>query len=53
MLQTAAALPLLLKAVREARRGPLDTIRTGGESRQYYHPTLWGYLATGLRRGVW
>ena len=53
MLQMAAAMPLLLKAVREARGGPLGTLQTGGESRQYYHPTLWGYVATGLGRGVW
>ena len=53
MLQMAAAMPLLLKAVRDARSGQLEPRHIGGESRQYTHPTLWGYVATGLRRGVW
>jgi folate-dependent phosphoribosylglycinamide formyltransferase PurN len=61
MLQMAAAMPLLLEAVREARNGQLSSgpaarsaaRHADGESRQYYHPTLWGYVATGLRRGVW
>ena len=53
MLQLAAALPLLLAAVREAGDGRLEARQIGGESRQYSHPTLWGYVATGLRRGVW
>lgn len=57
MLQMAAAMPLLLKAVREARDGQLSprsaARHADGESQQYYHPTLWGYVATGLRRGVW
>lgn len=57
MLQMAAAMPLLLQAVREARSGPLSprlaARPNGGESRQYFHPTLWEYVATGLRHGVW
>ena len=57
MLQMATAMPLLLEAVREARSGQLSprpaARHADGESRQYYHPTLWGYVATGLRRGVW
>lgn len=53
ILQTAAGLPLLLDAVRAARIGTLRARNAKGESRQYYHPTLWGYIATGLRRGVW
>ena len=57
MLQMAKATPLLLKAVRDARSGqfgPRPAARiTDVESQQYYHPTLWGYVATGLRRGVW
>lgn len=53
MLQLAAGLPLLLQAVADARAGRLAARPGSGESRQYYHPTLWGYIATGLRRGVW
>jgi phosphoribosylglycinamide formyltransferase-1 len=52
-LQMAAAMPLLLKGVREARSGQLVTRPAEGESGQYYHPTLWGYVATGLKRGIW
>ena len=52
-LQTAAAVPPLLKAVRDARAGTLAARAAEGESRQYSHPTLWGYVATGLRRGIW
>jgi len=53
VLQLAAAMPLLLKAVRDARSGQLTSLHPEGESRQYYHPTLWGYVATGVRSGVW
>ncbi len=49
--------PLLLNAVRDARSGQLYSRPAGrvvdGESQQYYHPTLWEYVATGLRREVW
>jgi len=53
MLQMAAAMPLLLKAVREARTGQLSTRPAEGKSGQYFHPTLWGYVATGLKHRVW
>lgn len=53
-LQLAAGLPALVRAVGVAVAGkPLATTPAEGESRQYFHPTLWSYLATGLRRGVW
>lgn len=52
-LQFAAGVPLLLEAVRAAVAGRLVVRPAAGESRQYFHPTLWGYIATGLRRGVW
>jgi folate-dependent phosphoribosylglycinamide formyltransferase PurN len=53
--QLAAALPLLVKAIEDASSGQLVTFdsRADMSSRQYYHPTLWGYLRTGLRRNVW
>jgi len=52
-LQFAAGVPLMLDAVRRARTGELraEPVQRGG--RQFYHPTLWGYIATGLKRGVW
>jgi folate-dependent phosphoribosylglycinamide formyltransferase PurN len=54
-LQLAAALPLLIKAIEDALSGRLLTkpASAGAVSRQCYHPTIWGYLWSGLRRGVW
>jgi folate-dependent phosphoribosylglycinamide formyltransferase PurN len=54
-LQLAAALPLLTRAIEEALSGRLVTCKPRADvvSRQYYHPTLWGYLWSGLSRGVW
>lgn len=52
-LQLAAGVPLLLEAVDAAQAGTLKARPAEGESRQFYHPTLWGYVAAGLRRGVW
>jgi hypothetical protein len=52
-LQLAAALPLLVHAAEEARAGHLAPQPSSLPSRLWSHPTLWGYLATGLRQGVW
>jgi phosphoribosylglycinamide formyltransferase-1 len=54
-LQLAAALPLLMRAIEDASSGRLVTSPPKADiaSPQYYHPTLWGYLWSGLRRGVW
>ncbi len=54
-LQLGAALPLLVRAVQDALAARLVASKPTGvvSSRQYYHPTLWGYLWTGMRRGVW
>jgi folate-dependent phosphoribosylglycinamide formyltransferase PurN len=54
-LQLEAALPLLLKAVQDALNGELAPYRKARElaSEHYYHPTLWSYCWTALRRGVW
>jgi folate-dependent phosphoribosylglycinamide formyltransferase PurN len=51
-LQLEAGLPLLLDAVHAALEGRLEAAPAEGPSRQWYHPTLWGYLWTWLRRGV-
>lgn len=52
--QLVAALPMLLKAVEDELAGKLATSTAeDGASRQYYHPTLWGYLWTGWRHKVW
>jgi folate-dependent phosphoribosylglycinamide formyltransferase PurN len=53
LLQLAAGLPLLERAVRAALRGEVVTkAPPEGESRLWSHPTLWGYLWLRLRRGV-
>ena len=54
-LQLAAALPLLIAAIEDALAGRLATVKPAAHeiSRQFYHPTLWGYVRTGLRRGIW
>jgi hypothetical protein len=49
----AAALPLLLSAVEDALEGQLRPRRINLPSRQWFHPTLWGYLRTGLAQQVW
>jgi folate-dependent phosphoribosylglycinamide formyltransferase PurN len=53
--QLAAALPLLIRAIEDARADRLATFRPKAEtaSRLFYHPTLWGYVWVGLRQGVW
>jgi folate-dependent phosphoribosylglycinamide formyltransferase PurN len=53
--QLAAGLPLLVRAIEDALAGRLATglPQTEADSRLFYHPTLWGYLWVGLRRGVW
>ncbi len=50
-LQTAAALPLLLEATRNALAGPLKTTAIQGPSRVWYHPGFFSYL-TGRLRGI-
>lgn len=52
VLQLAAALPLMKAALRDAAEGTLTPRAGEGESKQWYHPTLWGYLAMRRRRGV-
>ena len=38
---------------RRARAARLRPVKGDGVSMQWYHPTLWSYLWTGLRSGVW
>lgn len=53
VLQLAAGLPMLIEAVRAALSGSLRTEERPGSGAIWYHPTLWQYVATGLRSGVW
>jgi phosphoribosylglycinamide formyltransferase 1 len=48
-LQTAAALPLLIQAVRDALAGQLKPTPVEGESAVWYHPGFLGYLRGRLR----
>jgi folate-dependent phosphoribosylglycinamide formyltransferase PurN len=52
-LQTGAAQPLIAQAVQDAVSGNLKPRRVALPSRQWFHPTLWGYLRTGIAHGVW
>ena len=52
-LQIAAALPLLERAAQDAIAGTLTTQKVDLPSHLWSHPTLWGYVATGLERGAW
>lgn len=51
--QMAAALPLLVRAIEDALSSRLEAHRVDLPSRQWFHPTLWGYLKTGVTQGVW
>ncbi len=50
-LQTAAALPLLLAAIKNTLAGSLETQTHQGPSRLWYHPGFFGYIF-GRLRGV-
>ncbi len=53
-LQLAAGLPLLAQAVGRCHFGlTIAPKNVDLPSRLWSHPTLWGYLVTALRRGVW
>jgi folate-dependent phosphoribosylglycinamide formyltransferase PurN len=47
------ARPLAVKAIIDAVAGELRPGKVDLPSKQWYHPTLWGYLWTGLTRRVW
>jgi len=52
-LQAAVARELLVKAVEDILAGKLRTREDTLGSKQWFHPTIWGYIWTGLRRNVW
>jgi folate-dependent phosphoribosylglycinamide formyltransferase PurN len=52
-LQLAAALPLLEAATRDALAGKLAPKTVDLPSRLWSHPTIWSYVAAGLRHGAW
>lgn len=44
---------ICIQGVRDALEGRLAPTSPDLPSKQWYHPTLWFYLWTGLRKGVW
>ena len=52
-LQLAAVLPLIEQAARDALAGKLNPQTVSLPSRLWSHPTIWSYLAAGLRRSAW
>jgi hypothetical protein len=52
-LQLAAVLPLMEQAARDALNGKLEPQTVDLPSRLWSHPTIWGYVAAGLRNGAW
>jgi phosphoribosylglycinamide formyltransferase-1 len=52
-LQVATALPMLVAALTRLVEGhTLPAVPAGGESRQWYHPTIWEYARHRIRRGL-
>lgn len=51
--QAAFSRGICVEAVSDVLAGKLATIDPGLPSRQWYHPTIWFYLWTGLRTGIW
>jgi len=52
-IQAAAFRPLILQAIEDALGGKLRPYRPELPSHLLHHPTLWGYLWTGLSMGIW
>jgi folate-dependent phosphoribosylglycinamide formyltransferase PurN len=44
---------ICVAAVRDALGGKLRPLPSDAPSRQWYHPTVWRYLWTGITKGVW
>jgi hypothetical protein len=51
--QAAFSREICVEAVRDALAGQLATIDRGLPSKQWYHPTIWFYLWTGIKTGIW
>ena len=51
--QAAFSRDICVEAVRDALAGRLATVQPDLPSKQWYHPTIWFYLWTGLTRRVW
>jgi len=52
LLQQIEGLKLMERAIQDALAGHLTFQQTSGLSKQWYHPTLWGYLGRRWRKGI-
>ena len=53
LLLAAAGAKALTQAVHDALSGTLRPIQPKGPSKLHYPPTLWQWVWTGIRRGIW
>jgi methionyl-tRNA formyltransferase len=51
--QAAMSRGICVKAAEDALAGRLTVVPSDLPSKQWYHPTIWGYLWVGLAKGVW
>ncbi|RUV13182.1 formyl transferase, partial [Mesorhizobium sp. M7A.T.Ca.TU.009.01.3.1] len=51
--QAAFSRDICVEAVSDVLAGKITTVDPGLPSQQWYHPTIWFYLWTGLRTGIW
>lgn len=51
--QAAFSREICVRAVDDALAGRLVPVDPKLPSRQWFHPTIWQYLSTGVRKGVW
>ncbi|AGB46006.1 formyl transferase [Mesorhizobium sp. B2-5-9] len=51
--QAAFSRDICVEAVSDALAGKLATFDPGLPSKLWYHPTIWFYVWTGLRTGIW
>lgn len=49
----ALSRPMCVNVIEDALVGRIEPRQPGGESRQWFHPTIWSYLWTGVAKGVW
>lgn len=52
-IQAGISRALMIRAIEDATSSKLAPVKSTLPSQQFYHPTLWGYIWTGLTRGVW
>jgi hypothetical protein len=51
--QAGLSRDICCQAVADALEGQLKPVNINASSKQWYHPPIWSYLWTGIRKGVW